>query len=272
MPALTIRTFGDPVLKERARPVESFDDALRRLAGDMIETMHEAPGVGLAAPQVGRSIRLIVFDLQDDTGPRSLANPTLLNEWGEQLEEEGCLSVPGIYYPVRRFQRIHAQGFDLSGDPVSLEAEDLLARQNSNARQLEAAIAIENARLFQDLKESLEQQTATSKIFGVIAVIRRQHFEPFARSAPFTRAEVEGVQPREDLGSLVPIGWCRARGPRQTSGVREPVAEAALAFPAIRDAPTAPIAGGKRSRPQPRTALESSHVPWRSPGGGLAWL
>ena len=128
MSVLPIRTFGDPVLRERARPVEEFDEALRRLAGSMIEAMHEAPGVGLAAPQVGRPIRLVVFDLGDEDGARALANPVLRDEWGEQVTEEGCLSLPGLYYPVRRFERVAAEGFDLDGHEVSIEAEDLLSR------------------------------------------------------------------------------------------------------------------------------------------------
>jgi peptide deformylase len=128
MSVMPIRTFGDPVLREPARPVESFDEALKRLAEDMIATMHEAPGVGLAAPQVGRSLRLIVFDVQDEQGPRTLANPVLRDEWGEQIEEEGCLSLPGLYFPVRRSMRVWAEGFDLDGHEVTIEAEDLLAR------------------------------------------------------------------------------------------------------------------------------------------------
>jgi peptide deformylase len=129
MSILPIRTFGDPVLRDQARPVESFDDALRQLAADMIVTMHEAPGVGLAAPQVGRPIRLIVFDIgEEEQGPQALANPTLRDEWGEQLGEEGCLSLPGLYYPVKRAQKVWAEGFDLEGHAVTIESEDLLAR------------------------------------------------------------------------------------------------------------------------------------------------
>jgi peptide deformylase len=128
MSLLPIRVFGDPVLREPASPVESFDEALRVLAEDMIQTMHEAPGVGLAAPQVGRSLRLIVFDLGDETGARALANPILKNEWGEQVADEGCLSVPGLYYPVSRAQKVWADGYDLEGHEVNLEAEELLAR------------------------------------------------------------------------------------------------------------------------------------------------
>jgi peptide deformylase len=128
MSMLRIRTFGDPVLREPARPVEDFDAALRRLADDMITTMHEAPGVGLAAPQVGRSLRLIVFDIGDEVGARALANPLLRDEWGEQVEEEGCLSIPGLYYPVTRAVKVWAEAYDLDGHEVTVEAEELLAR------------------------------------------------------------------------------------------------------------------------------------------------
>jgi peptide deformylase len=128
MSTLPIRIFGDPVLREPAGPVESFDAGLRRLAEDMIQTMHEAPGVGLAAPQVGRSLRLIVFDIGDEAGARALANPELKNEWGEQIGDEGCLSVPGLYYPVKRAQKVWAEGVDLDGHEVTIEAEELLAR------------------------------------------------------------------------------------------------------------------------------------------------
>jgi peptide deformylase len=128
MSTLPIRIFGDPVLREPAGPVESFDAGLRRLAEDMIQTMHEAPGVGLAAPQVGRSLRLIVFDIGDEAGARALANPELKNEWGEQIGDEGCLSVPGLYYPVKRAQKLWAEGVDLDGHEVTVEAEELLAR------------------------------------------------------------------------------------------------------------------------------------------------
>ncbi|HEV8683363.1 MAG TPA: peptide deformylase [Actinomycetota bacterium] len=128
MSTLPIRVFGDPVLREPANPVEFFDGGLRRLAEDMIQTMREAPGVGLAAPQVGRSLRLIVFDIGDEGGARALANPVLKNEWGEQLADEGCLSVPGLYYPVRRAKKVWAEGVDLDGHEVTIEGEDLLAR------------------------------------------------------------------------------------------------------------------------------------------------
>jgi peptide deformylase len=124
---LPIRVFGDPVLKERSREVETFDDALRQLAADMLITMYDAPGVGLAAPQIGRAIRLIVWD-DGEHGPHVMANPVLSGQHGSQEDDEGCLSVPGLYYPVQRALWVRADGLDLDGEPVSVEGDGLLAR------------------------------------------------------------------------------------------------------------------------------------------------
>jgi peptide deformylase len=124
---IPIRTLGDPVLKTPAKPVERFDDALRRLSEDMLETMYDAPGVGLAGPQVGISLRLFVFD-DGVTGPTFIANPELSSTEGEILEEEGCLSVPGPFYPTARFAKIVCRGQDLRGDPLEIGGEGLLAR------------------------------------------------------------------------------------------------------------------------------------------------
>jgi peptide deformylase len=114
------------VLREKARPVERFDRALAKLADDMLETMYAAPGVGLAGPQVGVSLRLIVFD--DGTGSRKLANPELFDLEGEQVAEEGCLSLPGLYFPVPRAMSLRAVGFELDGTRVEFEAREFLAR------------------------------------------------------------------------------------------------------------------------------------------------
>jgi peptide deformylase len=124
---LPIRTLGDPVLREPARPVTEFDASLRTLFADMVETMREAPGVGLAAPQVGISLRLFVFD-DGETGPTFVANPELMDGTGELLEDEGCLSIPGPYYPTPRFARIRCRGQDLDGRRLDLVGEGLLAR------------------------------------------------------------------------------------------------------------------------------------------------
>jgi peptide deformylase len=124
---LPIRTLGDPVLREPAKPVEHFDRTLRRLAKDMIETMYHAPGVGLAGPQVGVTLQVFVFD-DGERGPSFLANPELYDGDGEVTEEEGCLSIPGPYHPTPRYRTIRCRGFDLKGNPTEVQGEGLLAR------------------------------------------------------------------------------------------------------------------------------------------------
>jgi peptide deformylase len=124
---MPIRTLGDPALKTVTKPVERFDGALRRLVDDMFETMYDAPGVGLAAPQVGISLGFFVFD-DGDTGPTFVANPELSFEEGEQVLEEGCLSIPGPFYPTSRFASIVCRGQDLHGNPFEMPGNDLLAR------------------------------------------------------------------------------------------------------------------------------------------------
>jgi peptide deformylase len=124
---LPIRTLGDPVLRAPAKPVTSFDRRLRRLVEDMLETMYDAPGVGLAAPQVGVSLRVFTFD-DGETGPMAVVNPELVDPSGELLEEEGCLSIPGPFHPVARARRVTCRGADPTGRPVELRGEGLLAR------------------------------------------------------------------------------------------------------------------------------------------------
>lgn len=128
MTSYRIRQIGDPVLREPCREVEVFDDPLRSLAEDMTEAMYAAPGVGLAANQVGLSLRLFVYDSGDGSGPGAFANPVVTLLGGEQNEEEGCLSISGVYRPTLRALRARVDGVDLGGSPVSLEAEGLLAR------------------------------------------------------------------------------------------------------------------------------------------------
>lgn len=128
MSVLPIRLLGDPVLREPARDVQAFDDLHRKLVADMLETMYEAPGVGLAAPQVGLSLRLFVFDANDGAGPGAIANPVLTDMEGEQEDEEGCLSVPGLWYPTGRAMRVRVNGLDRWGEDITFVGEGLLAR------------------------------------------------------------------------------------------------------------------------------------------------
>jgi peptide deformylase len=124
---LPIRTLGDPVLRAPAKPVEHFDGTLRRLAKDMTETMYQAPGVGLAGPQVGVSLQLFVFD-DGERGPSFLANPELYDGDGDVTEEEGCLSIPGPYHPTQRYRSIRCRGLDLKGNLTEVQGDGLLAR------------------------------------------------------------------------------------------------------------------------------------------------
>ena len=126
MPPYAIRIVGDPVLNERAAEVDEINGALARLAEDMLTTMYEAPGLGLAAPQVGVQKRLFVYDAGD--GPSVLVNPVISESRGEWVFDEGCLSVPGLSWEIVRPKEIHLTGYDLDGNEVSLEADELLPR------------------------------------------------------------------------------------------------------------------------------------------------
>jgi peptide deformylase len=129
VPKYTIRVFGDPVLRERASEVTEVTDALVRLADDMVDTMRAAPGLGLAAPQVGVQKRMFVYEVPDtDEGPKTIINPQITESSGEWEYEEGCLSVPGLYFPIIRPKQIHLTGYDLDGNEVSIEADELAAR------------------------------------------------------------------------------------------------------------------------------------------------
>lgn len=124
---LDIRQFGDPVLKSRATPVKEFDEQLEKLAQDMLATMREHEGVGLAANQVGRLKRILVAAIEDDEFV--IVNPMIEDRSEEAAKEtEGCLSIPGIQVGVERPTVITISGSDATGNPVRMEVTDLLAR------------------------------------------------------------------------------------------------------------------------------------------------
>ncbi|HEX9778049.1 MAG TPA: peptide deformylase [Geopsychrobacteraceae bacterium] len=130
MAVLEILHYPNPLLAERSLPVETFDEELRQLAADMAETMYDAPGVGLAAPQVGVLKRLAVIDCSGSEAPADLivaVNPEIVAREGEYLEEEGCLSVPGYFARVARSARVTLRYQDLDGQPREREADELLA-------------------------------------------------------------------------------------------------------------------------------------------------
>ncbi len=126
MAIFPIRTFGDPVLRTPAEPVTDFDRVLARLIDDLLETMYEAPGVGLAAPQIGVSRRVFVADVGD--GPIIMANPVILETSDSWTFEEGCLSVPGKLWPLKRPGFARAGGVDGNGNDIVVEGDELLGR------------------------------------------------------------------------------------------------------------------------------------------------
>ncbi len=130
--ARPILTFPNPLLYRKSREVKEINGGLVQLVEEMLETMYQAPGIGLAAPQIGENLRLIVFDLSDPEAPQRrpqhLINPVITAWEGEEVGEEGCLSVPGVREKVKRYARVEVKGMDLEGRERVFEAQGLLAR------------------------------------------------------------------------------------------------------------------------------------------------
>jgi peptide deformylase len=124
--AREIRTYGDPVLKTAAAEVTEVDGKLVRLAAEMLQTMYDAPGLGLAAPQVGVMKQMFVYEL--DGKPGTLVNPTIKESSGEWVYDEGCLSIPGLYVEMVRPKEVLVHGWDLDGNELEFEADELAAR------------------------------------------------------------------------------------------------------------------------------------------------
>jgi len=128
MAVLGILTYPDPRLELKAAPVVVVDDEVRKLVDDMAQTMYQAPGVGLAAPQVNVQKRIIVIDTSESRDQlKVLINPELVELDGKQECEEGCLSVPGVFAPVTRAERIRVRALDRDGKPFEIDADGLLA-------------------------------------------------------------------------------------------------------------------------------------------------
>lgn len=134
MSVRSIRLFGDPVLRQHAKPVEEFDKSLRRLVDDLVDTLADAGGAGLAAPQIGVGLRAFAYAVNDPASPdhrtiQHLISPVLVEQSAEEVEdEEGCLSIPGLTYRLPRARRIVASGFDVHGEPVEIVGTERLAR------------------------------------------------------------------------------------------------------------------------------------------------
>jgi peptide deformylase len=131
MAVLPIRIYPDPVLRQKAPAVEALDATIQRLLDDMVETMYAAPGIGLAAPQVGVSLRLFVVDISSGRDSQALMifiNPEICHSEGRLQEDEGCLSFPGIYGPTPRAARVRLRGMNRAGETIEVAGEGLLAR------------------------------------------------------------------------------------------------------------------------------------------------
>ena len=155
MSVLDIHVLGSPILRAETKVVTAVSDELRKLANDMFDTMYKAKGIGLAAPQVGRSERITVLDVDDQRFV--LVNPEIVWEEGSERAEEGCLSIPDIYGEVDRAQRVLVRAIDLEANPVELEATDLLARC------LQHEIDHLHGRLFIDYLSFLKRRAAIAK-------------------------------------------------------------------------------------------------------------
>jgi len=190
----TIRTYGDPVLRQRARDVEDIDGRIKQLADDMAETMYAAPGVGLAAPQVGVQKRMFVYDVGHGEGPRTIVNPVLAEARGEWTFEEGCLSVPGLSWPIVRPKEVHLVGVGLDGEEISVEADEFLARVfQHEVDHLDGVLLVE--RLDDDQRREAKR------------ILR-------ARALDLRAGDPDG------LGSLVPAGERRDADARGAPGER----------------------------------------------------
>jgi len=151
MAILSIRNFPDPTLKQKAKRVRTIDSSVKKLISDMIETMHSEPGrVGLAAPQVGISLRVIVIGLPE-AEDIAIVNPEIVRRRGERLINEGCLSVPGYFGQVQRAESVTVKGRDQSGKEIRIKAEGLLAQA------LEHEIDHINGVLYLDHLESMDK-------------------------------------------------------------------------------------------------------------------
>ena len=128
MAVLKVRRYGDPVLRRRATPIELMTPEIRALVKDMVETMYDEVGIGLAAPQVGHSVRLMVVGDEEGRGTQALVNPAITAQGGKVTAEEGCLSLPGIFAQVTRSEWVTLEAQDLEGRPIAITARGLRAR------------------------------------------------------------------------------------------------------------------------------------------------
>lgn len=159
-----IRLFGDPVLRTRAIEVTTFDKELRTLVADLTDTMLEAPGAGLAAPQIGVGMRVFTWNVDGELG--HLVNPTLELSEEQQYGAEGCLSLPDLTYDCRRALSVVANGFDMYGEPVTVRGSELLARAiQHETDHLDGVLFID--RLDSEARKAAMREIRESDWFGL---------------------------------------------------------------------------------------------------------
>jgi len=164
-----IRLFGDPVLRTVAEPVVDFDAELRRLVRDLTDTMLDAPGAGLAAPQIGVGLRVFTWHVADEVG--HLVNPRLTLSEETQDGEEGCLSIPGLTYDCRRALSVVARGFDMHGEPVTVQGTERLARAiQHETDHLDGILFID--RLDREARRAAMKTIRESEWFGTDTQVR----------------------------------------------------------------------------------------------------
>jgi peptide deformylase len=164
-----VRLFGDPVLRTRAQEVTTFDRELRHLVADLVDTMHDEGGAGLAAPQLGVSLRVFAYDCDGVTG--HLVNPTFdVVGDEEQLGPEGCLSIPGMTWDCRRHQHVVARGWSEHGEPVTVAGSELLARCiQHETDHLDGVLFLD--RLDAETRKLAMAEIRTSEWFGAAAPV-----------------------------------------------------------------------------------------------------
>jgi peptide deformylase len=159
-----VRLFGDPVLRRRAAEVTDFDRELRTLVQDLTDTMRDAPGAGLAAPQIGVGLRVFTWHVDGEVG--HLVNPTLDLSAEVQDGPEGCLSLPDLVFDCRRALSVVARGFDMHGEPVTIEGSDLLARAiQHETDHLDGVLFID--RLDPETRKAAMREIRSSEWFGL---------------------------------------------------------------------------------------------------------
>jgi peptide deformylase len=164
-----IRIFGDPVLRTPAAEVVDFDKELHKLVADLIDTMEDAPGLGLAAPQLGVSLRVFTYWVDDELG--HLVNPSLKLSEDTELGEEGCLSLPGLSFDTPRSRSVVAKGFNMYGEPIELVGSDLMARcVQHETDHLDGIIFID--RLGSEERKEAMKEIRASEWFGDDLVIQ----------------------------------------------------------------------------------------------------